>query len=57
MYRMGARTFLEVGPDAKLTSFVRAILEGSDHLAVAVDVARGSAGNLRDLACALASLA
>ena len=57
MYRMGARTFLEVGPDAKLTGLVRAILEGRDHLALAVDASRGSAGNLYDLACSLASLA
>jgi len=28
MYRMGARTFLEAGPDSKLCSLVRAILEG-----------------------------
>ncbi len=57
MYRMGARTFLEVGPDAKLTGLVRAILEGRDHLALAVDASRGSAGNLHDLACSLATLA
>ncbi|MFI5455292.1 MAG: SDR family NAD(P)-dependent oxidoreductase [Isosphaerales bacterium] len=57
MYRMGARTFLEVGPEAKLTTLVRAILEGRPHLAVAVDASRGSSGNQYDLACALASLA
>jgi len=57
MYRMGARTFLEVGPEAKLTSLVRAILEGSPHRALAVDASRGSSGNLYDLACSLASLA
>ena len=53
----GARTFLEVGPDAKLTGLVRAILEGRDHLALAVDAARGAHGNLYDLACSLATLA
>ena len=57
MYRMGARTFLEVGPDAKLTGLVRAILEGRDHLALAVDASRGASGNLYDLACSLATLA
>ena len=57
MYRMGARTFLEVGPDSKLTALVRAILEGRDHLAIAVDASRGAAGNVYDLACTLASLA
>ena len=53
----GARTFLEVGPDAKLTGLVRAILDGRDHLAIAVDASRGSAGNVHDLACSLATLA
>jgi malonyl CoA-acyl carrier protein transacylase/NAD(P)-dependent dehydrogenase (short-subunit alcohol dehydrogenase family) len=57
MYRMGAHTFLEVGPDSKLTALVRAILEGRDHVAIAVDASRGGAGNVYDLACALASLA
>jgi acyl transferase domain-containing protein/NAD(P)-dependent dehydrogenase (short-subunit alcohol dehydrogenase family) len=57
MYRRGARTFLEAGPDAKLTGLVRAILEGRDHRAIAVDASRGSAGNVHDLACALATLA
>ena len=55
MYRRGARTFLEVGPDAKLTGLVRAILDGRDHLAIAVDASRGSAGNVHDLACSLAT--
>ena len=57
MYRMGARTFVEVGPDAKLTALVRAILEGRDHHALAVDSTRGEHGNVDDLACTLAALA
>jgi acyl transferase domain-containing protein/NAD(P)-dependent dehydrogenase (short-subunit alcohol dehydrogenase family)/acyl carrier protein len=57
MYRMGARTFVEVGPDAKLTALVRAILEGKDHQAIAVDASRGAMGNIHDLACTLAALA
>jgi acyl transferase domain-containing protein/NAD(P)-dependent dehydrogenase (short-subunit alcohol dehydrogenase family) len=57
MYRSGARTFLEVGPDAKLTGLVRSILEGRECLAMAVDASRGIAGNLYDLACSLATLA
>jgi len=57
MYRMGARTFLEVGPDAKLTGLVGAILQGRDHLALAVDASRGASSNLYDLACSLATLA
>ena len=59
MYRMGARTFLEVGPDAKLTGLVRSILDGRDHVALAVDATRGATadGNLADLAVVLANLA
>ena len=57
MYRMGARTFLEVGPDAKLTGLVRAILSEREHLALSVDASRGAASNLYDLACSLATLA
>jgi acyl transferase domain-containing protein/NAD(P)-dependent dehydrogenase (short-subunit alcohol dehydrogenase family) len=57
MYRMGARTFVEVGPDAKLTGLVSSILEGRAHTAVAMDGSRGAAGNIYDLACVLASLA
>ncbi len=57
MYRMGARTFLEVGPDARLTGLVRSILEGREHTAIAVDASRGADGNVHDLACSLATLA
>ena len=57
MYRMGARTFIEVGPDAKLTALVRTILDGRDHHATSVDSSRGQRGNVDDLACTLASLA
>ncbi len=57
MYRMGARMFVEVGPDAKLTALVRAILEGRDHHAIAVDPSRGEQGNVPALARTLASLA
>jgi acyl transferase domain-containing protein/NADP-dependent 3-hydroxy acid dehydrogenase YdfG len=57
MYRMGARTFLEVGPDARLTGLVDAILEGREHLALAVDASRGARCNLYDLAWSLATLA
>jgi acyl transferase domain-containing protein/NAD(P)-dependent dehydrogenase (short-subunit alcohol dehydrogenase family)/acyl carrier protein len=57
MHRHGARTFLEVGPDAKLAALAGSILEGCDHTALAVDASRGADGNLHDLAGALASLA
>ncbi|MGE5754550.1 MAG: beta-ketoacyl synthase N-terminal-like domain-containing protein, partial [Planctomycetaceae bacterium] len=57
MYRSGLRTFLEVGPDAKLTGLVGAILDGREHAALAVDASRGRRGNVFDLARALAQLA
>ncbi len=59
MYQAGARTFLEVGPDGKLSGLVRSILEDADHAAIAIDRSRGEGphGNLIDLAAALANLA
>ena len=57
MYRSGLRTFLEVGPDAKLTGLVDAILDGRPHAALAVDATRGRRGHVFDLARALAQLA
>jgi len=57
MYRQGARTFVEVGPDAKLTGLVSSILDGHAHAAVALDASQGAAGNVYDLACLLATLA
>ncbi len=57
MYRGGARTFLEVGPHTKLTGLVGLVLEGREHRAIAVDDSLGSAGNIHDLACSLATLA
>ncbi len=57
MYGAGIRTFLEVGPDRKLTALVGAILGGRAPAALAVDPSRGQRGNLADLARALAQLA
>ncbi len=61
MARAGVGVFLEVGPDAKLTGLVRAILEGTGTKtparAIALDASRGERGNLADLASALAELA
>src|SRR5262249_14552360 len=41
MYRSGVRTFLEAGPDRKLTGLVDAILGSRPHAALAVDASRG----------------
>ena len=56
MHQAGASTFLEVGPDSKLSGLVRSTL-GADVHAIAVDASRGTRGNLVDLASALAELA
>ena len=57
MARSGITTFLEVGPDARLTGLVSAILEQRPHAAIALDSSRGKRGNVVDLARALAQLA
>ncbi len=57
LYQAGMRTFVEVGPDHKLTGLVDAILEGREHLALAVDASRGRRGNVWDLAKTLAAIA
>ena len=57
--RSGVTTFVEVGPDAKLSGLVRSILEAAERpgRALAVDISKGSKGNLADLAGTLAELA
>ena len=57
MARSGIRTFLEVGPDAKLSGLVDAILEARPHAAIPLDPSKGKRGNVVDLARALAQLA
>ena len=54
MYADGCRTFIEVGPNNLLTSFVRDILQDREHLAVSSDHARrGTVSQLRHLAAQL----
>ena len=57
MANAGVRTFLEVGPDGKLTGLVGAILEGRPHAAIALDPSKAKRGPLVDLARTLAQLA
>jgi acyl transferase domain-containing protein/NAD(P)-dependent dehydrogenase (short-subunit alcohol dehydrogenase family) len=57
MYASGVRTFLEVGPGGKLSGLVRAILQGRDHDAVALDASGGKKSGVFDLACTLGHLA
>lgn len=52
----GSTTFLEVGPDSKLTGMVSAILAGHEHTALALDASRGTRPGLVDLARTLGHL-
>ena len=57
LFRAGVRTFLEVGPGARLTGMVGAILSGREHEALALDASNGQRSGVFDLACCLACLA
>jgi acyl transferase domain-containing protein len=57
LFRSGVRTFLEVGPGARLTGMVGAILSGREHEALALDASNGQRSGVFDLACCLACLA
>ena len=57
MYAAGQRIFLEVGPGARLTGMVKAILADRDHQALAIDSSNGRRSGINDLARALAQLA
>jgi malonyl CoA-acyl carrier protein transacylase len=57
MYAAGVRTFVEVGPAARLTGLVRAILGERPHTVMAVDASAGKRSGIADLARTLAQLA
>ncbi|HVS40220.1 MAG TPA: beta-ketoacyl synthase N-terminal-like domain-containing protein, partial [Gemmataceae bacterium] len=57
MFRAGVRTFLEVGPGARLAGLVSAVLSGPEHEVLALDASNGQRSGLFDLACCLACLA
>ncbi len=57
MYAAGVRTFVEIGPGARLCGLVSAILAGRPHSAVAVDASGGKRSGVADLARCLAQLA
>jgi acyl transferase domain-containing protein/NAD(P)-dependent dehydrogenase (short-subunit alcohol dehydrogenase family) len=57
MYSAGIRTFAEVGPGARLTGLVRAILGERPHAALALDSSTGKRPGIVDLGRFLAQLA
>ncbi len=57
LYRQGARVFVEVGPGARLSSMVKAILGKQSYHALALDSSAGKRSGIVDLARLLAQCA
>ncbi|MGD0585426.1 MAG: SDR family NAD(P)-dependent oxidoreductase [Oryzomonas sp.] len=57
MYAAGVRTFVEIGPGARLSGLVSAILAGRPFTTVALDASVGRRSGVADLARCLAQLA
>ena len=57
MHESGVRTFIEVGPSAKLVGLVRSILDDAPHQTAAIDASSGKRSGSADLARTLAKVA
>jgi acyl transferase domain-containing protein len=57
LYRSGVRTFVEVGPGARLTGLMGAILQGREADCIALDASSGQRSGIYDLAYTLSLIA